>query len=85
MVLVPREALWKVAGWFREYEAAHMAKGNLDGDVKARRNAERAEFIENMIERATPTTPAETGGQRHHPSFSDIAKCICGLPMKGHP
>jgi len=22
---------------------------------------------------------------RHHPSFSDVTKCICGLPMKGHP
>lgn len=22
---------------------------------------------------------------RHHPSFSDIDKCICGLPMAGHP
>lgn len=23
--------------------------------------------------------------ERHYPSFSNVKKCICGLPMKGHP
>lgn len=39
---------------------------------------------------AAPTTPVDDGAverksERHHPSFSDVTKCICGLPMKGHP
>jgi hypothetical protein len=47
-----REALGDAGGWFRAYEAQHMAKGNLDGDIKARTNAERAEFCENAARAA---------------------------------
>jgi predicted esterase len=39
-----REALTTAAGWFSEYETLHAAKGSIDGDVKARTNAERADF-----------------------------------------
>jgi hypothetical protein len=53
-VMVRRDKLEAVAKWFREYEASHAAKGNLDGDLKARRNAERAEFVEALISAAPP-------------------------------
>lgn len=34
---------------FREYESLHAAKGSLDGDVKARANAEMAEMLEKEL------------------------------------
>src|SRR5258706_13483792 len=43
-----RAGLKAAAERFREYEASHAAKGNLDGDAKARRNAEMAEMCERL-------------------------------------
>ena len=43
------EALTASALRFREYEASHAAKGNLDGDAKARRNCEMAEQCEQAL------------------------------------
>lgn len=34
---------------FREYERLHMAKGTVDGDAKARRNAQYAEEMEAAL------------------------------------
>ena len=39
----------EAAAWFREYEALHAAKGSIDGDAKARTNAQRAERIEAAL------------------------------------
>lgn len=36
------------AAKFREYEALHAAKGSIDGDLKARTNAEMAEMLERL-------------------------------------
>lgn len=47
----------KAAAKFRHYEDLHAAKGSLDGDAKARANAEMAEEIEAVIAKATPTSP----------------------------
>ena len=43
------DALTASALRFREYEASHAAKGNLDGDAKARRNCEMAEQCEQAL------------------------------------
>lgn len=43
------DALTASALRFREYEASHAAKGNLDGDAKARRNCEMAEQCEQSL------------------------------------
>ena len=40
-----RKALLDAEVWFADYERQHIAKGTLDGDVKARTNAERAEAM----------------------------------------
>lgn len=37
-----RAALSQAAEWFEDYERQHAAKGSIDGDAKARVNAERA-------------------------------------------
>lgn len=52
------EALRKAAEKFREYERLHMAKGNLDGDAKARVNCLMAE----MCEAALSTAAADQDG-----------------------
>lgn len=46
----------RAAAKFRHYEDLHAAKGSLDGDSKARANAEMAEEIEAVIRKATPPT-----------------------------
>jgi hypothetical protein len=56
-VMVRRDKLEAVARWFREYETSHAAKGSIEGDWKARRNAERAEFVEALIS-AVPPAPS---------------------------
>lgn len=43
------DALTASALRFREYEVSHAAKGNLDGDAKARRNCEMAEQCEQAL------------------------------------
>lgn len=43
------EALKECALIFRGYELHHMQKGNIEGDVKARRNCEYAEKCEALI------------------------------------
>lgn len=34
---------------FREYEQSHLEKGTVDGDMKARRNAQMAEMCEEVL------------------------------------
>ena len=41
-----REALGRAAGWFRDYERQHRAKGTADAERKADLNAERALRLE---------------------------------------
>lgn len=50
-----RGALTASAAKFREYEQLHMAKGSIDGDVKARTNAQMAELCEATIS-STPVS-----------------------------
>lgn len=47
-----KEALAKCASRFREYETSHAAKGSVDGDAKARRNAEMAEMCEVALQQS---------------------------------
>ena len=47
-VWVPRADLEKVAGWFRDYEVQHRAKGTQEGRNKADTNAERSRFVRAM-------------------------------------
>lgn len=44
-----RELVKACAERFREYETSHATKGNIDGDVKARRNAKMAELCEAAL------------------------------------
>jgi hypothetical protein len=44
-----REALTKAAGWFRDYQRQHKAKGTSEGDVKAATNAARAIMCESVL------------------------------------
>jgi len=50
----------RCAGTFRDYERHHTAKGNLDGDSKARRNAELAELCEAAVATFSTRTPWTT-------------------------
>ncbi len=47
--LVLVQAVRRAAATFREYERIHADKGNLDGDVKARKNAALAEEMEAAL------------------------------------
>jgi len=51
-------ALEKASRRFHEYEAGHAEKGTVDGDKKARRNAEMAELIDTALS----TVPAALRG-----------------------
>jgi hypothetical protein len=46
------EALEDAAQTFRRYEDMHAAKGSIEGDMKARANAAKAEKFEAIIARA---------------------------------
>lgn len=46
------EALEGAAQTFRRYEEMHAAKGSIEGDMKARANAEKAERYEALIAKA---------------------------------
>lgn len=46
------EAVRKAAARFREYETLHAAKGSLEGDAKARANAEFAARMEAALAKA---------------------------------
>lgn len=51
------EVAQEAAAMFRYYERLHMEKGTVDGDAKARRNAEMAEKCEAAIAKATGEQP----------------------------
>lgn len=49
-----RALLAEAGALFRSYEAHHAKKGNLDGDVKARRNGEMADRIDAYLAVSDP-------------------------------
>jgi hypothetical protein len=57
--VVPITKLEEIAQWFCDYAIAHHAKGTEDGNDKARRNLDRAEFVRAMIAASLSPDPVK--------------------------